>query len=87
MVGNIRLNKQYTQGGTALAGTEKCGGNHIVHYLFGQGGGVHNHAVLAAGFGDKGNWPAGALSELLVDGLCCMGGAGKGNAGDSAVGD
>ena len=68
-----------------MSGAKECGGYYIIHHLFGQGGGVDNHAVLAAGFGNKGYRAAGALGQLLVNGLGGVGGAGKGDAGDSAV--
>ena len=53
MVGDLFLQAEYTQGGTALPGAIKRRGQHVDHHLLGEGGGVDDHGVHPAGFSDK----------------------------------
>ena len=53
MVGDLFLQAENTQGGTALPGAIKRGGQHVDHHLLGKGRGVDDHGVHPAGFGDK----------------------------------
>ena len=67
---DLLLNAKQAQGRTALAGGIEGGIKHIRDHLLGQGGGIDEHRILPAGFGDQRNRsavPAGAQGQLLVD--------------------
>ena len=51
--GNILLQIQTPQGRAALTGRLEGRGQNIPHHLFGQGGGINDHRVQPAGFGDQ----------------------------------
>ncbi len=52
-VRGVFLDQQQAQGGASLTGGIEGGGEDVGDGLFGQGGGIHHHGVLAAGFGDQ----------------------------------
>ena len=52
-VGHVFLHAEHTQGRAALAGAVEGGHQHVADDLLGQSRGVHDHGVLAAGFGDQ----------------------------------
>ena len=83
-VGHVFLHAQDTQGGATLAGAVEGGGKYVNAYLLGQRGAVHNHGVLAAGFGDQ-HRLAAAAGERLVDEAGHFGGAGEHHAVDAFV--
>ena len=53
--------------------------------MLGQGGGIHQHRVLAARLGDERNDGAGALGQRRMDGTGGGAGTGEGDAGDPLV--
>ena len=83
--GDVLLQKQDAQGRAALAGTLEGRGEHVASHLLGQGAGIDDHGVLAAGLGDQGRDRAVAGGERPVDHLRRLGGAGYRDAGDARV--
>lgn len=53
VVRHVILQAQHAQGGAALTGAVEGGGQYVNHHLLGEGGGVNDHGVHAAGFRDK----------------------------------
>ena len=58
VVGNLILQAQHAQCRTTLTRTVEGRGQYIHDDLFGQGGGIDNHRVHAAGFRNEWNWAA-----------------------------
>ena len=54
-VGHILLNAQDAQCRAALASAIEGGGNDVENHLFGKSGGIDDHGVLTAGFGNQRN--------------------------------
>ena len=52
VIGHFFLHTQHAQGRAALAGGIESGIEHIGAHLLGQRGGIDNHRIHAAGFGD-----------------------------------
>ena len=60
--------------------------NDVAHGVFGQGGGIDDHGVLAAGFGDQRRDRAVACGQGAGDRLCRAGRASKGDPAQARVG-
>jgi hypothetical protein len=73
-VGGFFLHAQHAQGRAALAGAVKGRRHGIAHHLFGQGGRVHDHRVLPAGFGNQRN---GAACGIEPPGQRCAAGCAR----------
>ena len=58
-LGDILLQAEHPQRGAALSGTVEGGRDHIRNDLLGEGRGVDDHGILAAGFGNERNGLAG----------------------------
>jgi len=84
-VGDVLLQAQHAQRRAALAGGVEGGGEHVGDHLLGQGGGVHDHRVLAAGLGDQ-RHVAAARGEGAVDQRGDLGGAGEHHAAHARIG-
>ena len=85
--GDILLHEHNAQGRAALARALEGRGHHVRDHLLGQGRGIDDHGVLAAGLGDqRGDRPL-ARGQGLVDEAGCLGRAGEGHARDTGVGD
>src|SRR6266852_2823529 len=69
----------------ALAGGAERGGDHVVGDLLRQRGGVDDHGVDAAGFGDQWYDRAVLCGKRSVDEPSYLRGARKGNAGGARV--
>ncbi len=81
------MQEQHAQGGAALPRTLEAGCHHIAHYLLGQCGGVDDHTVLAAGFGNQGDRSVAALGQLAREPVARCGGTREHDSFYSQVGD
>ncbi len=84
-VGDLVLHVEHAQRRAALSGAVEARGDHVVHHLFRQRGGVDDHRVLAAGLGDQHRARAAARRELCRDMARHLGGAGEHHAGDARI--
>ena len=84
-VGDLVLHVEHAQRRAALPGAVEARGDHVVHHLFRQRGGVDDHRVLAAGLGDQHRARAAARRELCGDVARHLGGAGEHHAGDARI--
>ncbi len=54
-IGDVLLQAEHPQRGTALAGGIEGGGDDVAHHLLGERGGIDDHRILPAGLGDERN--------------------------------
>ncbi len=83
-LGNVGLQAEYAQGRATLAGAIEAGAQHILHDLLGQSRGVHDHRILAAGFGDQAD--LGTRCDGLVDQASHLGRTGKHDPAHPGIG-
>ena len=76
-LGNVVLYIEHAQGRATLTGAGEGRLHGILDHLLGQGGGVDDHRVLAAGFGDQCGNRAGLVGQHTVDDPRGVGGAGE----------
>ena len=84
-VGHVLLHVKAAQRRAALARRLEGGGEDVAHGLFGQGGGVHDHGVEAAGFGDQRGGGVEVVGHAAADRLRGVGRAGEGHAVHAGV--
>ena len=88
-IGAVFLHAQHAQGRAALAGRVEGRDQHVLHHLFGQRGGVHDHRVLATGLGDQRDGVTLAVQALGQGGgneACHFGGAGEHDGRNARIG-
>lgn len=79
--------EQQPQCRAALPGRTERGDDDVVDHLFLERGGVDEHRVETAGFGNERQDRAGTVGELPVDDPGGVGAAGEGDAVDERVAD
>ena len=84
VVGHVFLQAENAQGGATLAGAVEGGVEHVHAYLLGQGCGIDDHGVLAAGFGNQ-HRQVVAFAQGFVNQFGHFGGAGEDHAVDALV--
>lgn len=82
LVGNIFLNAKDAKGGAALSRAIESGVEYVQANLLGQRGGIDNHGVLTAGFGNQ-YGAVVAFGKGFVNQLCHFGRTGENHAADA----
>ncbi|CWS22345.1 Uncharacterised protein [Neisseria meningitidis] len=83
-VGNVFLDAQNAQGGAALSRAVEGGVQYVGADLLGKCGGIDNHGVLSAGFGNQDGIVA-AFGKGFVDQARHFGRAGENHAADAGI--
>ncbi|VVN46094.1 hypothetical protein PS664_05840 [Pseudomonas fluorescens] len=84
----ILLQAQYTQGRATLAGAVEGRRDYVDNHLLGQRRGVHDHRVLAAGFGDQRDRTALGIQttgDIALQQARHFGGTGEHHAFDAII--
>ena len=85
--GGVVLQEHHAQRRAPLAGAQEGRGYGVRHHLLGQGRGIDDHHVLAAGLGDQRDDGAGAGGQGLVDQPRGVHRAGEGDPRNAGIGD
>ena len=86
-LGNIVLQAKKPQRRTALAGRTEGRRDDVVDHLLGQSGGVDDHGIDAAGFGDQRHDRSVLGGERAIDRTPDLGRAREADAGSTRIGD
>ncbi len=86
-LGDLLLDAEEAQRRAALAGRTKRRRDDVVGHLLRQRGGIDDHRIDAAGFGDEGHDRCILGRERAVDRARHLGRSREGNAGDARIGD
>ena len=86
LVGDIVLQIEQAQRRAALPGALESGREHVADHLFGQRGGIDQHRVEAAGFGNQRRVRRHGSGHAGMDFLRGGGRTGKADAGQTGIG-
>ena len=84
-LGDVLLHVEQAQGGAALPGALEGGGRDVLDRLLGQGRGIDDHGVQAAGLGDQGGGMVAGQDHGPADGAGHGRGPGETDPGDPRV--